>query len=260
MPIELEDISLIMTASVDPKGMPSAATVPDPMQREGDYITALKYYLTEHPQIRKIVFAENSGWPLDRLRQTADQHLNGQQLEFLSFSLNDFPRQLGKSYGEMLLLDHVFEESALVKSTTYVAKVTGRNRVLNLTRLIQSAPVPLDFYGDLRDHPLYELIGSDKCGRHGESRFFLLSRQFYNEHFRGKYRELDDSRQKVLETLIYNVVRTNLDGKRVIGRFKIEPEFRGIAGHWGKDYGSPMERTKRRVRAFTRRAIPWLWI
>src|SRR5207237_10713266 len=59
---------------------------------------------------------------------------------FLSFSLNDFPRELGKSYGEMLLLDHAFAQSNFVRQSKYVAKITGRNFLQNLTTMLEEAP------------------------------------------------------------------------------------------------------------------------
>jgi hypothetical protein len=259
MRIESE-LTLVMTASVDPKGMPAAATLLDPLKRENDYLQALTYYLTHHPRIQRIVFAENSGWSADKFRCVADEHSGNKTVEFLSFTLNDFPREYGKGYGEMLLLDRVMAESNLVRSSAYVAKITGRNYLLNMTRLIERASTPFDLYADLRDHGLYELIGSKNCGRRGESRFFVLTPAFYDQHFRGKYATLDESRGVFLEDLIYNVVKQNIASARVIPRFPVEPDFRGIAGHLNKDYGSARERAKCAVRAVARKLTPWLWI
>src|SRR3954447_26876827 len=98
------DVTLLLTATVHPKGMPDS-TAPDPRQRECDYINCLRYYLAAHPRFRRVVFAENSGWPLERIRREAVSAATGQRLEFLSLEGNDFPRHLGKSYGEMVLLE-----------------------------------------------------------------------------------------------------------------------------------------------------------
>jgi hypothetical protein len=255
-----QDVALVMTASIDPKGMPAARSLPDPKVREEDYVNALDYYLVNHPRFTKIVFAENSGWPLDRLYAVAKKHNAQERVEFLSFSINDFPRELGKSYGELLLLDHVIEQSRFVRQSKYVVKITGRAKIPNLTQLLKSAPEGVDFYGDLRDHRLYALLGTKLCGQHGESRVFLITPQFYNLHFRGKYVQMNESKGSFIENLIYEVVKKNLDGKKVVGRFRIEPDFQGIAGHGGKDYSSTGETFKRRVRAIARQALPWLWI
>jgi hypothetical protein len=254
------DVTLLMTATIDPKGMPSAATMPDPDQRQSDYAKALSYYLHDHTAIRRIVFAENSGWPLDNLKKVASDQATGQEVEFLSFALNDFPREWGKSYGEMLLMDHAFAESRLIAQSRYVAKVTGRIIVQNVTAMLHRAPDSFDFYADLRDHPLYEWVGSLCSGHHGESRFFLLTPEFYNARFKGKYLLLKENEGILLETLIYQTVKQLMPGGRVIGRFRNEPQYRGIAGHHGKNYSSARERAKQFVRSSSRRVLPWLWI
>ncbi|HEY1686157.1 MAG TPA: hypothetical protein VGG19_15430 [Tepidisphaeraceae bacterium] len=255
-----QEVALVMTASIDPKGMPAASTLPDPKVRETDYVNALDYYLVNHPRITKIVFAENSGWPLDRLYTAAKKRDAVERVEFISSSLNDFPRELGKSYGELLLLDHAIEQSRFVGGSKYIAKITGRAIIPNLTRLLESAPEGVNFYGDLRDHRLYKLLGTGLCGQHGESRVFLTTPQFYNENFRDKYVLMNEDKGIFLENLIYDVVKKSLDGKRVVGRFRIEPDFQGIAGHAGKDYSSTRETFKRKIRALVRITIPWLWI
>ena len=54
--LELEsNLALLLTASVDPKGMPGS-TRADPSLREQDYVECLTYYLKHHPRVRKLVF------------------------------------------------------------------------------------------------------------------------------------------------------------------------------------------------------------
>jgi hypothetical protein len=257
---DIEDkVTLVMTASVDPKGMPAAATVAEPNRREVDYLGTLRYYIASHPRVRRIVFAENSGWPLDRLREAATDNPLGKDIEFLSFRLNDFPREYGKGYGELLLLDHVIESSRHLRNTRYFAKITGRQYLLNLTRLLSTTPKSFEFCADLRDHPFYEWMRNGYCGRHGDARFFISTTQFYREHFLNQYSTVDEGNGIMLENLIYRVVKSTL-GRDVCGRFRVEPDYRGIAGHLNKNYGGSRERAKRLVRAGVRRLAPWLWI
>lgn len=253
------DVTVLLTATVDIKGMP-AVSAPDPRQREADYAACLRYNLTAHPRFRRLVFAENSGWPLDRLREEAQSVARGQRIEFLSLPGNDFPRHLGKSYGEMLLIERAMKASALVRRARYVAKLTGRNFCLNLTRVLESMPRPVDFYCDLRDHNFYGWMGSQSCGHHAESRVYLFTPAFFRECLDGKSALLDDSKGYMIENLLYDVAKDPRNARRVIRRFLIEPEFRGTAGHRNKDYGSPREVLKRRVRGMTRRLAPWLHI
>jgi hypothetical protein len=83
-PLSLErDLVLLLTATIDIKGMPKAyPTVPE--QRQRDYGNSLRYYLDNHPRVQKILFVENSGWPLDRLREVAGENPLGKQVEFIS--------------------------------------------------------------------------------------------------------------------------------------------------------------------------------
>jgi hypothetical protein len=59
----IDDTLLLLTASINPNGMPGA--ILDSGQRLQDYKAAFSYYLENHPRVSKILFAENSGWPLD---------------------------------------------------------------------------------------------------------------------------------------------------------------------------------------------------
>ena len=73
-----QDVALVLTSSIDVKGMTSSSR-PDPRLRENDYAATLEYYLTEHPKVRRIIFIENSNWPLDRLRDLAQQKKSARQ-------------------------------------------------------------------------------------------------------------------------------------------------------------------------------------
>jgi hypothetical protein len=99
-----QELVLLLTATINIKGMPKAyPTVPE--QRQEDYYNSLKYYINFHPRIKKILFVENSGWPLERLQETTQENPHNKQIEFISLDANDFPRNFGKGYGETLLIE-----------------------------------------------------------------------------------------------------------------------------------------------------------
>jgi hypothetical protein len=258
-PIDVErDLVLMLTATVQVNGM-SDVSRPDPRDRERDYADALRYYLTRHPRFRRIAFVENSGWPLDGLRRVAaDANRHGAEVEFVSLRCNDFPRHLGKSFGEMLLVDQALRRSALLADARYVGKLTGRLFLTNLTRLMAAARGPFDLFCDDHGHGLYERLRlparfvSLRC----ESRFLVFTPAAFDRLIRPRYHELDDSRGLYLEKLLHRVATARWPGLRVVNRFPIEPEFRGRAGHGNKDFGSPVELAKVRVRAALRRVLP----
>lgn len=79
----MRTLPILMTASVSTRGMKGACY--SDLEREGMYVGALTYYirrmLTDGSQ--KIVFAENSGWDLDRLISKLPD-FNPSQVEFIS--------------------------------------------------------------------------------------------------------------------------------------------------------------------------------
>lgn len=257
------ELTLVLTASVDPKSMPGV-TRPDARARERDYAAALAYYVTEHPLVRQIVFIENSNWPLDGFEAgVAARNPHGKRVEFVSLNCNDFPRELGKSYGEMLLMDRGLERSKLAAGSRFIAKLTGRNYLMNLSAMLDSmrrARRPFDMWVDLRDHGIYETLGVNACGRHADSRFVVFSPAFYDEWLRGRYEKLNDSTGYMVENLLYDVAKHPDNRDRVVRRFRLEPNYRGLAGHLNKDYSSPKELLKRRIRGTMRRVAPWLHV
>jgi hypothetical protein len=251
------DLVLWLTASVNPNGMPGV-TRPDPHAREQDYVDCLKFYSQSFPEIQRIVFAENSGWPLDRL-QAASQEFNPhrKEFEFVSLQCNDFPRHLGKSYGEMLLMEQSFDRSPMLRHASFIAKLTGRNYLMNLTRILQKTRRPFEMMCDLRDHGLYELLRLTWNGRHADTRFIVMTPRFFETRFRGAYQTLDESKGILIEDLFYKVAKDPANRDVVIRRLPIEPVYRGMAGHLHKDYGGWRERLKCRVRGMGRVIVPW---
>jgi hypothetical protein len=255
-----DEVALVLTSSIDVKGMTSSSR-PDPKERERDYAGTLKYYLNEHPDFRRIVFIENSGWPLDRLKSLAEQeNPHRKQVEFISLSCNDFPRELGKSYGEMLLLDQGLAQSRVAAEVRYLTKITGRLYLMNVTQLLGAVRRPFEFMVDLRDHGLYEMVGSKNCGRFSDTRCVVTTPAFYDEALRGKYVTLNEEKGRFIENLLYDVAKDPKFMGRTIRRFPVEPDFRGVAGHLNKNYGSLKETVKRRLRAGLRVVAPWLYV
>jgi hypothetical protein len=249
-----EDVTLILTAAVRVNPGVPGVTAPDPAAREEEYAENLRYHLREHPRVRRIVLAESSGWPLARFEDEAADNPLGKEVEILQLACNDFPGHLGKGYGEALLLDRALSASRF--ETRYLAKLTGRQRLANLTGLLEKLPADFAVCVDLRDHGLYERFGYPGAGRYCDTRFFVASRPFFDARLRQVYGELPAAGEFNLEDAYYRAVKA-VDGEPgVICRFPVEPRYRGRAGHWHKDYGSARERVKQSLRAVARRLLP----
>jgi hypothetical protein len=255
--IEPGDVCLILAASIKPNAMADVSIV-DPAAREKDYLDTLRYYLDHHPGFKRIVFIDNSGWPLDKFKAIADAATPDAQIELISLNLNDFPSHLGKSYGEMLLLERGIEQSKLAKESIYLAKLTGRTPLMNLTTMVQSIGRHFDLLCDIQDHPLYEWLRKPATGRKADTRFFLFRLRFWDKYIRGHLDEFDERRGEFVEGFFYRIARRQGTGETILNRFVREPDFAGRAGHGTKDYSSAGERKKRLIRDVLRRLTPWL--
>lgn len=255
---------LVMTASIDPGGMPGIS-VPDPADRAGQYLETLRFYL-EKSSIREIVFAENSGYDLTDFQRAASEYPE-KKVEFLSCRLNEYPRHLGKSYGELKILDYVSDHSRFVREAGGYAKVTGRFPVLNIEELLSESAKrqPLDFFCDNKDHRIYEWLHLGWNGHSCDTRFFLVTTDFYKKYFYGRAEELDDSQEKLIEGMFFQVAEEYSKTEKIVRRFWTEPEYSGKAGHLQisiigvNDYSCRTAKMKRVIRRICRKMIPWFW-
>lgn len=250
------EVTLILTAAVRVNPGVPGVTAPDPASREGEYAESLRYYLHEHPRVRRIVLAESSGWPLTRFEDVAADNPLGKEVEILQLACNDFPGRLGKGYGEGLLLDRALDASRLAAGARYLAKLTGRQRLANLTALLERLPADFAVCVDLRDHGIYERFGFPAAGRYCDTRFFVASRDFFDARLRRVYLREPEAGEFNLEDAYYRAVKAVDGTPGVLCRFPLEPRYRGLAGHWHKDYGGLRERAKQSLRAVARRLLP----
>jgi hypothetical protein len=250
------DFTLLLTATVQVNASLAGLTSTDPISRQQEYAGTLRYYLTEHPRIRRLVFAENSGWPLAPFQDVTAHNPLGKTVELLQLDCNAYSGSLGKGYGEALLIDRALSASRLAGQSRYIGKLTGRQRVANLTALLSRLPKGFAFVCDLRDHGLYERLGLPGAGRWCDTRFFVFAQPFFDRTLRGLYRQPTGGEFN-LEDAYYRAVHP-LEGPDVICRFPVEPSYRGFAGHWNKNYGGLRSRAKQAVRGALRFALPRL--
>jgi hypothetical protein len=254
-----QDFALVLTATIDIKGMPKAyPTVAE--QRQEDYYNSVSYYVNNQPQIQKIIFIENSGWPLDRVKEALNNNPYEKTVEFISLDCNDFPREFGKGYGESLLIDRGLEKSSLINTVTHFGKITGRIYLKNMTEILATTEENYDCLCDYKDFgwKVKRLIGKKDVRPYCDTRFIVFNQDFYNHNIR----PLHQQHQKgcfYLELEFYQAFKRLAEKEKIISRFVVEPDFQGIAGHFGgKNYSSKSERIKFRLRSMSRRMMPFL--
>ncbi|MTJ14661.1 hypothetical protein FJR11_19190 [Anabaena sp. UHCC 0187] len=254
-----QDFALVLTASIDIKGMPKAyPTVAE--QRQEDYYNSLKYYVNNHPQIQKIIFIENSGWSLDKVKKAVTDNPYDKKVEFISLNNNDFPRKFGKGYGECLLIEKGLEKSSLINTVTHFAKVTGRIYLKNMTQILENTKEDYECLCDYKDQGwrIRRLWGEKNVTAHCDTRFLVFTQEFYHQNIKPLHQQHEQGSFRI-ETQFYQAIKSLEGQQKIISRFGIEPDFQGIAGHFGgKNYSSKKERAKFMIRSWTRRLIPSL--
>jgi hypothetical protein len=165
-------ITLLMPATIDPGGIVLTARA-DPAVRLADHLAALERWIAAR-SFTRIVWCENSGWPLERISPLAGQAKDaGIDLELIGFRGQDFTPALGKGYGEMGILAHAFAHSRLLAEGGHVCKASARYFVRNasvLRRAFEAAEPP-DVCCDLKK----DLTVAD-------SRWFGGSAAFFRTH------------------------------------------------------------------------------
>ena len=256
----MNNIVLLLSATIDIKGMPKAYPA-DPETRQEDYFHTLKYYINHHPKIQKILFVENSGWSLARVQEATLENPYNKDIEFISINSNTFPRSYGKGYGEISLIDQGFKQSELIQKANCVAKITGRIKLLNLTEILESVSGSYDCLYDIKDQGWVikkYLFQETTASPYVDTRFLVFKKEFYLKYFQ----PLLYNHQNgcfYMESKIYQGIQSAKPDQKLIERFPIEPEFYGIAGHFqGKDYNSPVEKFKFNIRFLGRKVAPWI--
>lgn len=268
-------IPLLLTASIDTRGMKGAMFAAK--EREKMYVDTLNFYIRKFEERGiqgQIVFAENSGWR----KETVLQKLNHSimvEIEYIALGTDGFIQEKGKSYNELLMMDKAIVQSKLIQKTGCFFKLTGRFPILNAMDLIAEAERwgkkhgGLQFYGDCKDHQVFDLLGVNINGHVGESRYYAVNTDFWNQHFRGRYAEMNDYDGCIVENLILDVIRKTKHEQGVHCRYRTQARFTGCGGHslgngssffHSTDNESLVVKTKLGIRQLIRWVLPWLWL
>lgn len=212
-PVRAEDIVVLLSGTVDTKEM-ELVERKDPSVREKDYIESLSFW---RGQGLKIVFCENSGWDLSKIRN----EISGDAaVEILQFEGQNFPKNLGKGYGEMGIIKFAFAHSEFIGNARMVIKVTGRYRVRNFRTFLEFI---------LKHSGSYDLVCNlEKNLSWADSRFFMAKREFFSEYFFGYHQQIDDSKKSYFEHALAKAALKGIcDGGLTWSPLPAAPFYRG---------------------------------
>lgn len=223
-----------MTASVNTRGMSQARFSPE--EREQMYIDALRFYSREllDKENYTLVFAENSGWDLDRIKASLPEKYR-KKTEFLALNPADYDISRGKGYNEVILIKAAIEQSAYLKEHQAFLKVTGRYPISNIRYFIDYGSQQIlengkDLYIDMKDHNLYRKLGLNWSSRFADVRLFGTSNSFFLNYVAIEKYKLNDSEGRMFEGLMYNLIKPQMDNQQLVYRFNREPHFGGREG------------------------------
>ncbi|MBF2056708.1 MAG: hypothetical protein IGQ45_05660 [Cyanobacterium sp. T60_A2020_053] len=261
--------ALILTATISvdniPKAYPSDKNV-----REQQYMRTLRYYLCNYPDLRKIIFIENSASSLDNLQQLVlMNNLYQKEIEFISLDTNLYHSQKGKGFGECLLLQEGLSKSQLIKNVTHFGKVTGRIILRNIMDIMKTIPANFDCICDYKDqgYKVKNILFNQNKSPFCDTRFIAFSKNFYQQNLVNLHINFLANQPNsyfCIESEYFKKIKSLENQSNIIKRFKIEPKFQGISGHTGskkyggKNYNSPYEKIKFHIRNFLRKILPVL--
>ena len=238
-------------------------------EREKMYAETLSYYITNllpQNENQRIVFAENSGWNMQRIIQKLPEY-DKAKIEFISLKPEEFDISKGKGYNELLMINKAIEKSQFVKEAGAFFKVTGRYPIYNIGYFLKDASKRIyrdgiEFYCDIKDHKLYDWLRLGWCGHSFEARLWGVSTNFYLTHLAQLYKECDDYNDRLVEGVAFDFIKNN-PTKNIALRFKREPQFGGLEGSvidavsFSADHNSFKSKLKIFVGNTIRVLIPW---
>jgi hypothetical protein len=212
--------TLLMTATIDPRGMPMVARA-DPQLRLRDYEWALSGWLASG-SVSRIVFCENSGHDLGSLRRIAAAHPDI-EVEFLALHDEQAEISRGKGYAELGIIRLALAQSRLLAASALLLKCTGRLRVQNSPRILrQIATDQFDVMCTLK-----------RRRRFADSRLFAATPAFIREQLIPRANEIDDRTGVYLEHVLARAVRGAVAEGQIWRPFSTLPRIAGISGTRG---------------------------
>lgn len=158
------------------------------------------------------------------------------------------------------------ERSETLRECTHFLKLTGRYPMLNIREMLGE----MERRGkdkwmmlDVKELRLYEkLRGTSYGSRWGDSRFFLMSVEFYKAHLMNCYQEMDDRHYgSFAEDYIYQLSVKYRKNKACSFRFRHQVQFGGQSGDvcFDEHYDSFKNLCKNKLRRMMRILLPNVW-
>jgi hypothetical protein len=247
---------LVLTACVDPSAGSSRLERADPEVRLRDYQQSLRFWLRYRDErLARILFIENSGYPLDGLQKIAsEENPLGKRVEFVSLNCNSYPAKNSYGYAELVMLDLGLRQSALREETTHMVKATGRLTFPGLGRLLDRIPDGIAFGVDART---WSTPWKRRAVPFVGSQLLIFRHDFYQTHIQRSYEEMARTTHWI-ESFLYAKLKPL--AKEGLMRFPVSADPVGQPAHRYESYSSAKQKTVNWIRAITRVIFPHWWL
>ncbi len=131
-----QNYCLILGCTINPNNVQNLVRRDKNLRLE-DYKISLKKWL-ENKFVDKILIIENSGHDISELIKISDKFKKNKKVEFLSNDLNNhYSPELGKGYGESIILKEAINNSSLLKDCDSFIHVSGRYYIKNFEKYVK---------------------------------------------------------------------------------------------------------------------------
>lgn len=186
----MKNIILFLTACVNPNGM-RFTVLQDKKERIIQYADAANFYYKKTKY--KILIVENTNYDMSQyLPQDKDR------IEYLTFDGNKYNKELGKGYGEALIIKYASTHSKFYSQADTIIKITGRDKVLNINKIIKEIVNSSYVYANF-----ITCEGRITCS----SRLVAFPKEFLNNKFLPNSTRINDSRHYYFEDLLFDSSR-----------------------------------------------------
>lgn len=215
---------LVITGCIKVDDAIPYVTIRNTKERLNDYIRTIRWAV-EETSFTDIIFGDNSNYDLENVPELSELRIKcvdyKKRLECYSFEGNtQAAQQYGKGYGEGEILSYLYKHSELMRKYPYYYKITGRLTIENIMKVSLSEKAENVFIFD---------VGLGNV----DTRFYKLKMSDYRKFFQNAYLKVNDSENRFLEYVYYDVLYANKLGFK---RFSRSLEFRGKSGTSGTEY------------------------
>ncbi|MFT4855373.1 MAG: hypothetical protein ACI9UV_000176 [Algoriphagus sp.] len=202
---------ILLSATIKPHPLCIGRT--DSKEREEDYYKAVFFYLKQgYP----VVFVENSDFESERIKNLGRTNSN---FEYITFQSKE--SHLGKSKGEIEIINHALIHSRLLSQIEYLIKITGRYIISNIDEvLLPTQDISKDVY-----------INPTRNLRWADTRLIMMKKSFFHNYFlptATKY--LDEEKHIFMENIFMRSVLHYLIEGGELNLWPVYPAYQGIDG------------------------------